>query len=93
MKRVITERVPDLAYVQEENADKLKASIPLGATDAAVEEAIGAIHLRNQRAGRELLSGLVSELHGATTLNLAAFESSLQERIERITKPSQAKLA
>ncbi|MEK6371222.1 MAG: ATP-binding protein [Acidobacteriota bacterium] len=93
VKRVIAERVPDLAYVQDENADELKASIPLGATDAAVEEAIGAIHLRNQRAGRELLSGLVSELHGATTLNLAAFESSLKDRIERITKPSQASLA
>jgi hypothetical protein len=93
VRRVIAERVPELAYVQEESSDELKASIPLGATDAAVETAIGTIHLRNQRTGRELLSKFVSELQGATTLNLASFESSLQDRIERITRPSQASLA
>lgn len=93
VSRVIAERVPELAYVREDNGDELRASIPLGATDAAVEETIGSIHLRNQRNSRTLLANFVTDLQKATTIDLATFETSFAERIERITKPSQANLA
>lgn len=92
VRRVIERRVPELAYVQEENADVIE-NLPLDATDAEVEEAIGAAHLRNQRTGRELLSGLVHELQSASTINLETFEKELEERIEKVTRPSQASLA
>lgn len=92
VRRVIERRVPELAYVQEENADVIE-NLPLDATDVEVEEAIGAAHLRNQRTGRELLSSLVHELQSASTINLATFERELEERIEKVTRPSQASLA
>ena len=93
IERVITQRVPDLAYVREYNAAEITVAVPLGATDTEVEEAIGTIHLRNQKNGRELLANLISNLQGATTLNLKSFEDELSERIEKITRPSQASLA
>ncbi len=93
VSRVIAERVPELAYVQEENGDELRAAIPLGATDAAVEETIGSIHLRNQRTSRTLLSNFVNDLQSAATIDLTTFETQFAERIQEITKPSQANLA
>jgi hypothetical protein len=92
VRRVIERRVPELAYVQEENADIIE-NLPLDATEAEVEEAIGTAHLRNQRTGRELLSSLVQDLRSASTINLETFERELDERIERVTRPSQASLA
>ena len=93
IERVIKQRLPELAYVREYNAMEMEGAIPFGATDAEVEETIGTIHLRNQKNGRELLSNLVSDLQSETTLNLKMFEDELSERIERITRPSQARLA
>jgi hypothetical protein len=91
--RVINQRIPELAYVREYNATEMPIAVPFGASDTEVEEVIGTIHLRNQKNGRELLANLVSNLQGATTLNLKTFEDDLSNRIEKITGPNQASLA
>lgn len=90
--RVFEQRLPELNYVRDQNRDEI-LSIPLDASDAQVEEVIGSIHLRNQKTGRELMERLVADMRDETTIDLAAFEKSFADRVERITRPSQANLA
>jgi len=92
IRRVLEQRLPDLQYVREQNSTEI-AAIPLDATDGQVEDAISVLHLRNQKASRDLMSDLLRDLRGVTTLDLQALEDRLSDRIERITRPSQASLA
>lgn len=85
--------MPELGYLNEHNRSDISNEIPYNATDAEVEAALGNIHLRNQRTGRELMKRLVGDLQQAVTFDLLKFETTLAERIAQITLPSQANLA
>ena len=93
IRRVIAREVPELRYVQEHNRAELESALPYDSSEDDVVEAVGGIHLRNQRTGRELVSSLVKDLQSATTLNLTDFARDFGERVEKITRPSQATLA
>lgn len=92
VERVIKERLPELRYVSEYNRAEIPVAIPFDANDTEVEEAIGIMHLRNQKTGRQQLATLIEDLQGSTSLNLKSFEDKFGQ-LDHISRPSQASLA
>jgi anti-sigma regulatory factor (Ser/Thr protein kinase) len=92
VNRVLEQRMPELHYVRDQNAEEI-SRISLTATEREVEEELGRIHLQNQKTGRELLTAFVEDVKQSASIDLTTFMQSFGEHLSRITRPSQANLA
>lgn len=92
VERVLDHVFPEQRYLREQNGVELDR-IPVDFTERQIRDEVARIHFNNVKSGRELMTAIIDEMKSASTIDFSSFVERFGNRLEEITRPTQADLA